>query len=194
MLPFLTVLLVVMTVCLALALVQRERQRAAAEIPAGYRVFAADLAPGQQLGGRGALLLRDDEWGIAGKVDLLLEGANGAVVPVEYKSAGARFEPSRPRPSHLLQLAGAMLLCEGDRRVGRRPVEGRLRYIDDAGRVVPGGEIRIENTPALREQLLDTVQRMRRALATGAEIHRDHRSGGRCRRCSQREACGEAAA
>jgi CRISPR/Cas system-associated exonuclease Cas4 (RecB family) len=192
MIPFLTLLLVGMTVCLVLALLQRARHRAAAEIPAGYRVLAADLAPGLRIGGRGALLLRDNEWGIAGKVDLLLEGPHGAVVPVEYKSAGAGFKPGRVRPSHVLQLAGAMLLCEGDRRVGRRPAAGWLRYIDDTGRVVPGGAIRIENTPALREQLLDVVQRMRRALVTGTEMHRDQRSGGRCRRCSQRETCGEA--
>ncbi len=192
MLPFLTLLLLSVTVSLMLVLAQRTRQRTAAQIPAGYRVVAADLAPGTRLGGRGALLLRDSEWGIVGKVDLLLGGPDGIVVPVEYKSAWAGFQPGRPRPSHVLQLAGAMLLCEGDPRVGRRPAEGWLRYIDGAGRVVTGGEIRVKNTVALRERFLGVVQRMRRARMTEAEIHRDHQSGVSCRRCSQRDGCGEA--
>jgi CRISPR/Cas system-associated exonuclease Cas4 (RecB family) len=192
---FLTVYLAIVTIALAACMVWHRRvQQVAGGIPAGYDVLAADLGHDAAMGARGSLLLRDDEWGLVGKVDLLLRSADGAtVIPVEYKPAWAGYEAGAIRPGHLLQLATAMLLCEADRRVNHIPPEGWIRYLDAAGQLVPGGEVRVENTATLRERLIRVVQRMRRALGTRVELHREHRSPARCRQCRLRALCGEAA-
>jgi len=78
--------------------------------------------------------------------------------------------------SHILQLATAMLLCQADGRVDRAPREGWIRYIDACRAVSAGRGGPFENTPMLRERVIALVQRMRRAIVTGAELHREHRS------------------
>ena len=190
MIPFLPAILALMTGCLLFALWQRARARSAAHVPAGYRVLAVDLGHTEAMGSRGGVLLRDNEWGIAGKVDLLLEGPDG-IVPVEYKQAWEGYGPGKTRPSHMMQLAGGMLLCKGDSRVGRAPAEGWLRYIDERGHVVPGGEVRVPNSPELQAQVVELIRRMRRSLVGGGEIHRTHHSVAKCRRCGKRQVCGE---
>lgn len=190
MILLLAVLLVFVAGWLAVALRRRPTARSSAFIPRGYTVVSADLGHDRAMGGRGAILLRDDEWGIAGRADLLLKGPNG-LVPVEYKRAGRSYRPGVPKSSHVLQLGANMILCEGDGRLGKRPAEGWLRYLDGQGRVLPGGEVRIANTPRLRGQVIERVQRMRRALLTREELHRDHRSAAKCSTCSLRVACDE---
>ena len=194
MIPFLTVYLAILVIGLVICLLRQPRLQVAGGIPAGYEVLASDLGWQAAMGGHGALLLRDDEWGLVGKADLLLRSRDGeAVVPVEYKSVWPGYEVGTARPSHILQLGTAMLLCQADARVDRAPREGWIRYINDRGQLVMGGEVPVENTPALRERVIGLVQRMRRALITGDEAHRDHRSPAKCRRCGLRTACGEAA-
>lgn len=190
MIVLLTVLLVIVAGWLAVALRRRTVAQSSAFIPQGYTVVSADLGHDRTLGGRGAILLRDNEWGIVGKVDLLLEGPNG-LFPVEYKRAGWPYRPGMPKSSHVLQLGANMLLCEGDGRFGNRPAEGWLRYLDGQGQVLPGGGVRIANTPRLRGQVIERVQRMRRALLTREELHRDHRSAAKCSKCSLRMVCDE---
>ncbi len=122
---------------------------------------------------RGAILLRDNEWSLTEKVDLLLQHiATRAVLPVEYKAAGQGFEPGKVRPSHILQLATALVLCQGDSRVRQTPPEGWIRYVDERGALVPRGEVHIQNTPEIREGVFATAQRMRRALAINKDLHR----------------------
>lgn len=192
MIQTLTILFFAMTALLLASIGRRGRAHVAAAVPRGYRVIAADLGHVSRMDSRGAILLRDNEWGITGKVDLLLrDAASRAVIPVEYKPAWQEFEPGMARPSHILQLAAALVLCQGDSRVGQSPPEGWIRYIDRRGTVVPGGEVHIPNTPEIRERVFASVQRMRQALVTGEELHRDHRSVIKCRRCSVRNACGE---
>ena len=194
MIAFLTLYLAIVTLVLTSCMLRERRLQVVGEIPAGYEVLAADLGHGASMGARGALLLRDDEWGIVGKVDLLLRTSDGAtVIPVEYKPTWAGYAPGTARPSHILQLATAMLLCQADGRVDRAPREGWIRYIDAAGQLVPGGEVHVENTPMLRERVIALVQRMRRAIVTGAELHREHRSPAKCRRCGLQAACEETA-
>ncbi|MGD0265309.1 MAG: PD-(D/E)XK nuclease family protein [Candidatus Methylomirabilota bacterium] len=183
-------LLIGLSVWLAAAVSRRTRARQAAQLPAGMRILAADLGERLRSLGRGGVTLRDNEWGIAGKVDLVLETPNG-YVPVEYKQAGPSYEPGTAKPGHVLQLATSMLLCEGDGRFGKRPAEGWLRYLDGQGRLLPGGEVRIANTPRLRDQVIASVQRMRRALVSREELHRDHQSAAKCAKCSRRLACDE---
>lgn len=186
------ILFFAMTALLLFSARKHVRAQATADVPKGYRVFAADLGRDTRMDSRGAILLRDNEWGITGKVDLLLQHvATEGVVPVEYKRAWRGFEPGKARPSHILQLATALVLCQGDSRVGQTPPEGWIRYIDDRGVVVPGGEIHVENTPDIRDRVIGIAQRMRRALVTGEEMHRSHRSVAKCRRCSLRPNCGE---
>ena len=193
MIQFLTVYLAILVIGLILCMLRQPRLHVAGGIPAGYEVLAADLGRNASMGDRGALLLRDDEWGIVCKVDLLLRSLDGgAVVPIEYKSAWRGYEAGMGRPSHILQLGAAMLLCQADGRVDRAPREGWIRYINARGQLVMGGEVPVENTPVLRERVIGLVQRMRRSLVTGEELHRDHRSPAKCRRCGLRAACGEA--
>jgi hypothetical protein len=153
--------------------------------PAGYRVLASDLL------GRG-VVLRDTEWGLTGKVDLLLENVAGELVVAEYKRAWPGYTAGTCRRSHAVQLAAYFVLCQGDSRLARAPVAGVLRYIDERGRVVPGGEVRIANTPEVRQQVMAVVERLRRAKLSGAEVHRTHNSPYNCRRCYDRARCGEA--
>ena len=195
MIQFLTLLFFALTALLVFSVRQQGRAQGAADVPKGYRVFAADLGRDTRMESRGAILLRDNEWGITGKVDLLVQQvATKTVIPVEYKSAWPGFEPGKARPSHILQLATALVLCQGDSRVGQTPPEGWLRYIDKRGAVVSGGEIHVENTPDIRERVIGIAQRMRRALVTGEEMHRSHRSVSKCQRCALRPRCGEALA
>ncbi len=194
MIPFLTVYLAILVIGLVICLLRQPRPQVAGRIPAGYEVLASDLGSHAAMGGHGALLLRDDEWGLIGKPDLLLRSRDrDSVIPIEYKSVWPGYEVGTARPSHILQLGTAMLLCQADPRVDRAPREGWIRYINDRGQLVSGGEVVVENTTALRERVVGLVQRMRRVLITGDEVHRDHRSPAKCRRCGLRAACGEAA-
>jgi CRISPR/Cas system-associated exonuclease Cas4 (RecB family) len=194
MIAFLTVLLATMSATLLGTLHQSgQRARVAAEIPPGYKIHAADLGHGEAMGSKSRLLLVDNEWGLCGAPDLLLEGPEG-VVPVEMKRAWKRYQPGTSRPSHIMQLGVLLVLCAADRRVGQRPREGWIRYTDEGGRTVQGGEVRIENTEHLRATVVTLVQQMRRATKVGAEVHRDHRSRWKCARCALHDQCGEAIA
>jgi hypothetical protein len=188
----LIVMLGALTLLLGSYAVQSKRPRFAQAVPAGYRVLRMDLGHEERMGRRGPVLLRDDEWGIVGKVDLLLQGPEGEVVPVEYKSAWPNYEPGTARRSHLVQVATAFLLCQGDPRITRAPTEGWLRYVDDQGQVVPGGEVKVQNTPEARAQVLAIVERMRQALRRNAEVHRTHNTAYNCRRCRHVGSCGDA--
>jgi CRISPR/Cas system-associated exonuclease Cas4 (RecB family) len=193
MLAALSMLFLALTGFLVLSVCRRRRLGIEANIPKGYRVFSADLGQEARMGSRGAILLRDNEWSLTGKVDLLLQHiATRAVIPVEYKVAGQGFEPGKVRSSHILQLATALVLCQGDSRVGQAPPEGWIRYVDERGALVPRGEVHIQNTPEIREWVIATAQRMRRALATTEDLHQDHHSPAKCQRCGLRHLCDEA--
>ncbi|MFA5028915.1 MAG: PD-(D/E)XK nuclease family protein [Candidatus Methylomirabilota bacterium] len=192
MIQALTMLFFAMTALLVCSVWRGRQARLVADVPTGYRVIAADLGHDTRMDSRGAILLRDNEWGITGKVDLLLKDiASRAVIPVEYKPTWPGFQPGMARPSHILQLATALVLCQGDSRVGQSPREGWIRYVDRCGTLVPGGEVHVPNTPEIRKEVFGIVQRMRRALVSSEELHRDHRSMAKCRRCSVRNTCGE---
>jgi CRISPR/Cas system-associated exonuclease Cas4 (RecB family) len=187
----LTGLLVLLTGGLLFAWSRRAPAQALAEIPIGYTVLSADLGYDRTLGAQGPILLRDDATGVVGKADLLLDGPAG-LVPVEYQRAWASCQPGKARPSHILQLATVMLLCEADPRVDRRPVEGWLRYLGTDGRVVKGGEVQVPNTTDLRQRVQSLITQIRQASATGEEQHRDHQVAAKCQRCALRAQCGEA--
>jgi len=126
--------------------------------------------------GKNSRVLVSERYGLRGKPDYLLEDAGG-IIPVEVKS-GTMPQGGRPYRSHLLQLAVYFLVVEEDLR--KRPLYGLIRYRD--------GSIRVENTNELREDLLDVVGQMRRALAED-DVRRSHQQARRCAACSVAHAC-----
>jgi CRISPR/Cas system-associated exonuclease Cas4 (RecB family) len=188
-------LLAVLAMWLVVAVSRRSLARQAARLPARVRVVAGDLGETlERLGHRGRTL-RDNEWGLVGKPDLLLEGPGG-LVPVEVKRVAgeAARAPVRAHDSHVLQLGASFVLCEADGRLGQRPSEGWIRYVDRRGTVLPRGEFRIRNTPDLRAAVLEVIRKMRGVLQGGQEVHRSHAVPGRCAQCSVRGGCGESLA
>jgi CRISPR-associated exonuclease Cas4 len=114
--------------------------------------------------------------GLAGKPDYLVE-RDDEIVPVEVKSGAT---PAQPRPGHILQLAAYCLLVE--ETLGRRVSHGVIQYADR--------QFAIDYTPALKAELLRTLDDMRAALQSG-DAHRDHADPRKCAACGLREACDE---
>ncbi len=185
MLDILLLTLLSLIVLLGSEALRRDRPQSCDSVPPGYRVLTSDLVD------RGTVL-RDDEWGITGKIDLLLEGPKRELIPVEYKRAWQHYEPGTTRRSHVVQLGIYFLLCQGDPRLQRTPAEGWIRYVDAQGHVVPGGEVRLRNTPEARERALIVVELVRRAKGSGVEVLRTHNSRYNCRGCADRARCTEA--
>jgi len=114
---------------------------------------------------------------LTGKPDYLVtDGAD--VIPVEVKSSRA---PVQPYPSHTLQLAAYCLLVEECYR--RRPPYGIVKYADRA--------FEVDYTPALENELLDTLDDMRDDLNNG-DAPRNHDEPHRCRACGHRQHCTQA--
>ena len=113
---------------------------------------------------------------LSGKPDYLVRDGD-AMVPVEVKSSRA---PDQPRYGHVLQLAAYCLLVEES--LGARVERGILKYADR--------QFVIDYTPALRAELLGTLDAMRADLAAGGSA-RSHRDPRRCLRCGVREECDE---
>jgi CRISPR-associated exonuclease Cas4 len=97
------------------------------------------------------------------------------LIPVEVKSGIA---PPSPYASHLLQLAAYCLLVE--EQEGRAPPHAILKYDDQA--------FEIDYTPALREELLDTLDDIRHDLGA-RNVNRSHEEPARCRGCGHRDRC-----
>ena len=184
------VVVMLLVVGLLVAMGRRETAQQEASLPAGTRVFAADLGTAVGVRELRGPVLRDDEWGLVGRPDLLLESAEGPI-PNEYKRAPRGWRSGHSYRSHRLQVGVYLLLCEADQQIRRRPPEGRLRYVGGDGAVLPGGEVRVPNTEALRTEVVELLHQMRAGLRA-QEIHRSHQFASRCRGCSVRSACGEA--
>ena len=190
MLLLLMLVMVIVTAALLVSLQRREDAEREAGLPVGTRVTAADLGVSVGLRELRGLTLRDDEWGLVGRPDLLLASPEGPI-PDEVKRASKGWRPGHSYRSHRLQMGTYFMVCEADPRVGRRPAEGRIRYVGPDGRTLPGGEVRLANTDALREEVLWTVRQIREDLRA-PEVHRSHAFPSRCRGCSVRAGCGEA--
>jgi CRISPR-associated exonuclease Cas4 len=111
---------------------------------------------------------------LTGRPDYLVRNRKG-VIPVEVKSGAA---PSQPYLTHILQLAAYCLLVE--EREGRTPPYGILKYGDRA--------FEIDYTPALRAELLATLDAIRREL-DARDVDRSHQDPGRCHGCGYRDRC-----
>jgi CRISPR-associated exonuclease Cas4 len=142
----------------------------------------AGVPPGRVLycdtGGRETKVLVSALYQLKGKPDYVLDVANG-VVPVEIKS-GRRPPGGDAHLGHVMQLAAYCVLCEEH---FHRPVPyGVVKYSD--------GAVRVPFTPALRRDLRDLLEEMRRAGRGG--MRRNHSQPRRCATCSFVGACDEA--
>ena len=154
------------------AVVWSRRARQATGLPTG-RVVYADTSRWQ----RAERPLFSRQHRLTGKPDYLVREGR-AIIPVEIKSS--RAPAGGPRESHILQLAAYCLLVEETE--GVRPAYGIVKYADEA--------FRVDNTPALRRALMETLDTMRRDLTRGG-AQRSHSDPARCRRCGVLAACGE---
>ena len=155
----------------AVLAVWRSRQlRERSGVPAGQIIYSDDGAWLPQ-----SEPLFDDELGLVGKPDYIVEQADGLLIPVEVKSAAA---PSRPWESHILQLAAYCLLVETN--FGMRPTHGIIQYRDDA--------FAVEYSDELEEDLLDILAEMAEDNHA-SDLDRDHQDWRRCSRCGLRQAC-----
>jgi CRISPR-associated exonuclease Cas4 len=111
---------------------------------------------------------------LTGKPDYLVRTREG-VVPVEVKSGMA---PDQPYPAHVLQLAAYCLLVE--EQEGRAPPHGIVKYDNRS--------FEMDYTPALRAELLTTLDAMRHDLRA-RDVDRSHDEPGRCQGCGYRERC-----
>ena len=113
---------------------------------------------------------------LTGKPDYLVSTPAG-FVPVEVKSGAA---PQQPYAAHTLQLAAYCLLVE--EQENRTVPYGIIKYADKA--------FEVDYTPALRAQVVDTLEAMRRGLRTDDEgMERSHDEPRRCLSCGYRDQC-----
>lgn len=120
--------------------------------------------------------LRSQKYEISGKPDYIVR-RQGSYIPVELKTGRT---PAQPHDSHLMQLGVYCLLVEEE--FGKRPTHGVLQYPDKA--------YEVPFTNEFRDQVFETVLRMRLAEVTGT-VHRSHTRPGKCNGCSRRAACPE---
>ena len=118
--------------------------------------------------------LFSDRYQLTGRPDYLVRTDRG-LIPVEVKSRPA---PARPYRSHLLQLAAYCLLVE--EQEGQAPPYGILKYRNRA--------FEVDYTPALRRELLTTLDRIRRDRRA-RRVNRSHDDPRRCRGCGYRQRC-----
>jgi len=114
---------------------------------------------------------------VSGKPDYLVRNGK-SIVPVEMKSGRA---PVSPRRGHVLQLAAYCLLVEEN--LGVRPIHGIIKYAEK--------EFTIDYTLNLEQELLATLEEMRKCDELEDGPHRSHSETNRCLRCGVRDACNE---
>ena len=124
--------------------------------------------------------LYDRALGLTGRPDYLIERADGAMIPVEVKSAPA---PAEPYPGHIMQLAAYCLLVQGV--YGVRPPHGVIQYRDKAFTVHFSRTLEREALALLREM---------RAYGQAPDVRRSHENWRRCQACGHRAHCGQALA
>ena len=167
------IILIVIFVALAIiSLILSHIYRWMSGLPRGQVIYADSPSEAGQV-------LVSRRYGLSGKPDYLLEDESNGLIPVEVKSSIAP-RTGRPHRSHLIQLAVYFLLVED---VLQRQVNyGLIQYRDQT--------LEIENTPQLREELMDLVDRMREQLSF-TSVRRSHNQKSRCDGCSLAEYCDE---
>jgi len=129
-----------------------------------------------------ALPLWHDELGLIGKSDVVEFLPDGTPYPVEYKH-GSRHKAADIAACDDLQLAGQAMCLET--MTGRAVSEGALYYASSRRRRV------VPITPALRVQVAQVAQAIRRMLASGRlpPPLEGEQAAHRCKACSLLERC-----
>ncbi|NLZ26113.1 MAG: Dna2/Cas4 domain-containing protein [Chloroflexi bacterium] len=120
--------------------------------------------------------LFDPNLRLVGKPDYVLRLANGALVPVDFKSTLAPVEPYR---SHVFQVLAYCYLLE--QNYGQKPPYGLIRYQDKSFEV-PYDELE-------KETFLRLISQLRTVEASPDAPNRSHKALARCRGCGYRDSC-----
>lgn len=120
--------------------------------------------------------LTSQRLGLTGRPDRMVK-TGGTIIPEEWKKA------RNPGRWHVAQLGVYFLLIEDQLKV--QPPHGFIVCGD-------GSRHRIENTPELRAWVLEVAAMMRGARANPREPISVQSGPWQCRRCGQRENCGQA--
>lgn len=149
--------------------VQASRKRKATGLPGGQIIYAdtSQWDPVEKP-------LYDPREGLSGKPDYLVKQA-GMVIPVEVKASRVA---QKPYDSHIYQLAAYCYLVAREYKV--RPDYGILHY--------PNQTFRIDYTPELEREMLDTLFDMR-TQARRKQVQRSHQAPQRCTHCGYRSIC-----
>jgi CRISPR-associated exonuclease Cas4 len=120
--------------------------------------------------------LFDPNLRLVGKPDYVLRLANGALVPVDFKSTLAPVEPYR---SHVFQVLAYCYLLE--QSYGQAPPYGIIRYQNKSFEV-PYNE-------SEKETFLLLISQLRVGEACSDAPNRSHKSSARCSSCGYRDSC-----
>lgn len=120
--------------------------------------------------------LVDHQIGLVGKPDYVMKTRQGNLIPVEVKTG---HTPETPYDSHRLQLMAYGLLIQSN--YAQVPEYGLLHY--------PDKDFRVDFTPELEAQLLETLEEIRRIEKGDETPPRSHNSSARCRSCGYRGIC-----
>jgi len=146
--------------------------RSATDLPAGLLV--CDDASRQHL----QRPLISHRLPLAGRPDYLIETDSG-LVPVELKSSAC--PRSGPHAAHVIQLMTYCVLVEDELA---RPVPYSVLQYSDAGQQIPF-------TADRKREVLRLVAEIRGKRGS-ANVRRQHRHVGRCRKCAYQSVCEDA--
>jgi CRISPR-associated exonuclease Cas4 len=167
----LALLLTILLIAGLALLVQARARRQAAGLPAG-RIVYADTGAWE----RCEAPLFAPRYRLTGRPDYLVR-AGRHLIPVEVKP---NRSTTSPYLSDILQLGAYCLLVEEVHH--QPPPHGILKYRDAA--------FEIDYTPGLRQQVLDSLDSIRRDRAAD-EVDRSHEEPARCAGCGVRAACNQ---
>ncbi len=164
--------LVLLLFALAIALLLLSlRERRKSRLPDAQVIYADT-----DLWQRVPQTLVDHQLGLVGKPDYVMKTRQGSLIPVEVKTG---HTPDSPYDSHKLQLMAYGLLIRGN--YAQTPEYGLLHY--------PDKDFRVDFTPGLEAQLLETLEDIRRIETQNEAPARSHSSSARCRSCGYRGIC-----
>ena len=122
--------------------------------------------------------LFSERLGLVGRPDRLVKDGEH-VIPEEWKSS------KRLGQGHKLQLGAYFLLIE--EKYGVRPPHGFVVLGD-------GSRVQVENTEALRSEVLQIADNIRFHRANLSKLIRVRKPAAMCRVCGQRKSCGQSEA
>ncbi len=157
-------LLIFAFIIAVLLMLRAKRTGVRYSIPKGTQIYGDLVSEGK--------ILRSARFSLTGKPDKVVMSGR-QVIPYEYKST----KSETPREGHMLQMGAYFLILE-DLYPDKSIPYGILKYADRS--------FQIDNTPRIKSATLDIARQIRGNY--GVPI-RNHRSSGRCFKCSFNENC-----